>query len=142
MYFTYMECKSAYAFKAQNIAFRENPPKRTGMHQNCGFGLRKDQLFHKDFHLFSRKYIIQYKLCKIWEINDSDRIIEIPCKKLGVLGTKGALEKCVGPYLYKGFCMPAPGCSQLPGRGATRSRHANPFINVRPHALFRVPWAL
>ena len=106
MYFTYMKCKSDHAFKAQKIAFLENPRKRTGMHQNCGFGLRKDQLFHKDFHSFSRNHINQHKLRKMGGNNDSDRIIEIPCKKLGVLGTKGALEKCVGPYLYKGFCMP------------------------------------
>ena len=84
MNFTYMKCKSDHAFKAQKIAFLENPLKRTGMHQNCGFGLRKDQLFHKDFHIFPRKCLIQYKICKIGEINDSDRIIEIPCKKRGV----------------------------------------------------------
>ena len=88
MHFTYMEFKYVHAFKAQNIAFRENPRKRAGMHPNSEFGLQKHQLIYKDFHSFSRYHTNQHKLHKIGENNDSDRIIEIPCKKLGVLGTK------------------------------------------------------
>ena len=83
MYFTYMEFKSVHAFKAQNIAFREIPRKRAGMHPNSEFGLQKHQLFYKDFHSFSRNHINQHKLHKMEGNNDSDRIIGIPCKKLG-----------------------------------------------------------
>ena len=81
MHFTYMEFNSVHAFKAQNIAFRENPRKRAGMHPNSEFGLQKHQLFYKDFNSLSRNHIIQHKICKMGENNDSDRNIEIPCKK-------------------------------------------------------------
>ena len=114
MHFSYMEFNSVHAFKAQNIAFRENPRKRTGMHQNCGFGLRKDQLFHKDFHLFSRKYIIQHKICKMQENNALDKHIENHCKKTWSLGHS---KSAWGLHFIKGFqtcpqlmvgCRPGP----------------------------------
>ena len=88
MHFTYMEFNSVHAFKAQMIAFRENPRKRAGMHPDSEFGLQKHQLIYKDFHSFSRNHINQHKIRKMGGNNDSDRIIEIPCEKLGVLGTK------------------------------------------------------
>ena len=70
------------------MKIRENSGKYEKIHPDSEFGLQKDQLFYKDFHSFSRNHINQHKLHKMGGNNDSDRNIEIPCKKLGVLGTK------------------------------------------------------
>ena len=57
-----MQFNSVHAFKAHNIAFRENPRKRAGMHPNSGFGPQKDEIFDKDSHSFSRKSSILGKM--------------------------------------------------------------------------------
>ena len=75
MHFTYMKFNSVHAFKAQNIAFREDPRKRAGMHPNSEFGLQKHQLFDRDFHSFSRNHIKYVKWGKMMTLTETLRCL-------------------------------------------------------------------
>ena len=82
MYFTYIQINSDHTFKAQNVAFRGNPRKRTGMHRNPGFRLPKDQLFHNDLHLFPRNLLFQLNISKILENNALGKPLRFLVKNL------------------------------------------------------------
>ena len=123
MKFTYMKCKSDHAFKAQKIAFLENPRKRTGMHQNCGFGLRKDQLFHKDFHLFSRKYIIQHKYVKWGKLMTRTESLRFLVKNLVSWALKGHSKSAWGlTFIKDSACLLLVSPSSPPAKAVGPAR--------------------